>query len=294
MKAAAVLFAVLCVGCGGTSTPATPTPTPVVAPPPPSGPTTYTISGTVTATNGGAPLSGAIAVFAQTTPFEAGRFTVQWQTFLTGSIPFVISGPNLLTRTTTIALANRTLNLDAIALSGGFDLNFYRSFVRNSYDAPTQLEPLRRWTQNPNVYLRTIDDAGTALDAKTLDVAEAAIREAVPAWTAGSLAAVIERGAGTKDGTVGWITIHWQSSHNLSTSDTAFCGNSDVGRSPGKINLTYAGVCRCPGSEIRPRTVRHEIGHAMGFWHTGNANDLMSGLSVDECDRQPSDRKSVV
>jgi predicted Zn-dependent protease len=42
---------------------------------------------------------------------------------------------------------------------------------------------------------------------------------------------------------------------------------------------------------IRPRTVKHELGHAFGYWHTGNAQDLMSGLAVSECDREPSARE---
>jgi len=33
------------------------------------------------------------------------------------------------------------------------------------------------------------------------------------------------------------------------------------------------------------------MGHAMGFWHTGNADDLMSGLGVSECEHLPSARE---
>jgi len=56
---------------------------------------------------------------------------------------------------------------------------------------------VRRWTQNPNVNLRTVDEAGIALDTKTLDVMEATIRETVPMRTVGKLSAVVERGSGT-------------------------------------------------------------------------------------------------
>ena len=163
--------------------------------------------------------------------------------------------------------------------------------MRNGFEAPAVLQPLRRWTQAPNFYLRTVDDAGTALDATTLNVTEGAIREAVPLWTAGTFGGVVERGSGTRDGVLGWITIHWQSIHNQVFTDTTVCGDSLVGANPGTINFKYAGVCRCPGTEIRPRTVRHEVGHALGFWHTGNSGDLLSGLSSGECDKLPSARE---
>ena len=64
--------------------------------------------------------------------------------------------------------------IDAIGVAG-FDLNFYRQLVRDTSDAPEKLEPLRRWTCNPHVFLQT-----TALvDARTLDMVERTIRDAV-------------------------------------------------------------------------------------------------------------------
>src|SRR5205085_2371290 len=103
---------------------------------------------------------------------------------------------------------SRDLNVEAIALAG-FDLAFYRQLVRNGYEQPAALQPIRRWTVNPQIYLRTVDDAGTALDGSTLDRTEAVIRESVAQWTNGNYSALVERGAGTKDGVPGWITINW-------------------------------------------------------------------------------------
>jgi hypothetical protein len=59
---------------------------------------------------------------------------------------------------------SRDLNVDAIALAS-FDLNFYPQLVRNGTETPTALQPLRRWTETPQIYLCTILDAGKSLDA---------------------------------------------------------------------------------------------------------------------------------
>jgi predicted Zn-dependent protease len=49
--------------------------------------------------------------------------------------------------------------------------------------------------------------------------------------------------------------------------------------------------CSCNGSAIRPGTARHELGHALGYYHTDSATDLMSGLPVSRCDASPSPRE---
>ena len=76
------------------------------------------------------------------------------------------------------------------------------------------------------------------------------------------------------------------------TSVPDFCGRSQVGVDGGWIELNYkVGFCGCNGSAMRPRTARHELGHALGYWHTSDPTDLMSGLSVQGCDQQPSARE---
>jgi hypothetical protein len=181
------------------------------------------------------------------------------------------------------------VRLDATALSSEFDLAFYRQLVRNGFEAPTHLEPLRRWTTNPQIYLRTVDDAGTAIDPKMLDSTETTIRETIPMWTAGTLRAdTIERGTGSRVGENAWITVSWPSV----PGPGGICGSADVGLPGGEIRLYYKSRCGCPGGlQTRPRTVRHEIGHAMGFWHTDSPTDLMAGIGVAGCDARPSPRE---
>lgn len=182
-----------------------------------------------------------------------------------------------------------TVTATGHALSSDFDLAFYRQLVRNGFDAPTHLEPLRRWTTNPRVYLRIVDDAGAPIDSKTLDSTEATIRETIPMWTAGTLtAATVERGTDTRLGADGWLTVSWPSV----PGPGGICGAADVGRPGGGIMLYYKSGCGCAGGPVtRPRTVRHEIGHAMGFWHTDSAADLMAGIGVAGCDARPSPRE---
>jgi hypothetical protein len=58
------------------------------------------------------------------------------------------------------------------------------------------------------------------------------------------------------------------------------------------ITLTYDQPgCSCGSQKIRPRTVKHELGHAMGLWHPGQSADLMAGIGVSECDRNMTARE---
>lgn len=286
MKSAALLvLALLVSGCGSSSTAPTPTPTPV---PPPPTPASYVINGVVTATNGSQPLSGlSVDLNGQpTTTNGAGGFTYMLTSGATSRL--TLAGAGIVPRALTVNTATaRTLTVGAIALGGGFDLAFYRQLVRNTFDAPGTMEPLRRWTVNPSVYLRTVDDAGGLVEGKNLDIAEAAIRETAAIWTAGTLAiATVERGTGTRAGIAGWITVQW-----LAAATSSRCGQAHVGLSGGTIDLFYkaTGSCQCDGA-IRPRSVRHELGHAFGYWHTDNPADLMFA-SATVCDALPSTRE---
>ena len=75
------------------------------------------------------------------------------------------------------------------------------------------LRSLRRWTQAPNIYLRTIDDSGRPMDAATLDMTEGVIRQTASLWTGGRFGVgIVERGTDTRQSVAGWITVVWISS----------------------------------------------------------------------------------
>ena len=170
-----------------------------------------------------------------------------------------------------------------------FDLTYYRQLVHNAYDTRVGLEPLRRQTQAPRIYLRTIDDAGRSIDAFTLDQTASALESVAGSLTGVFGLAGIERGTETRQGQRGWITVRWSGAEEL-RNDSSVCGRGAVGgdlltlfpRSPG---------CRCPGGPaVMLETVKHELGHVLGFWHTADKNDLMYPV-VRQCDTQPSERE---
>lgn len=166
----------------------------------------------------------------------------------------------------------------------GVDLAFYRQIGCNGFDLP--LQSVRRWAFAPKLYIRTIDDAGAPIDQVTLDTVQNAMTEAAPHLTAGKFQIAVDRGSGSREGVSGWITVKWPA------TVPDFCGRSQVAVDGGWIELNYkVGFCSCGGSSIRARTARHELGHAIGLWHTDSPSDLMSGQSVTGCDAGLSARE---
>jgi hypothetical protein len=161
------------------------------------------------------------------------------------------------------------------------DVRDYRQIVRNATETPTALERVRRWTHTPMLYLKTVDEAGVAIDDTTLATVEATAKESVPEWTGSRFGVpIVERGTGTREGQAGWITIKFPATN---TAPDGYCGRADVGREGGSIELSYTRVsspnnCRLGHDVIGQHVVRHEMGHALGFWHTATEGDLMYQL----------------
>lgn len=277
-------LACLTAACGGSGS-SSPSPSSPTAP----SATTGVVSGRVVGTLSSQPIAGATVRIGSTSVMTDADGTFRLETTETGARPASISGNGIVARSTSVSVANRNLTLDVIE-TPPFDLGFFRKFARDGFENPGVLSAIRRLTAPPRLYIRTIDEAGQSVDAVTLDTAERAFLDVASTWSGGAFGlAGIERGTETRDGMAGWLTVKWPN------PPIASCGHSPVGAANGEaIQLNYlVRNCGCGSSRIAPSTVRHELGHVFGFWHTGSVDlDVMSGnRTTRACDIQPSERE---
>lgn len=196
-----------------------------------------TFSGAVTDTVTGAPIAGFSALL------NGSRVTV--------------SAPGYLTRET------RNGNVDLIPEAAPFSLAFYRQFVRNGFEAPGNLEPLRRLTVAPSIYLQT-----AGLSPSTVTALEHAARQAVYDFSGQTMGVVsFEMGEALPADRSGWITVE------LVNDAAVNCGRSFIGAPIGHVSLNLAS--RCNFATFGTTALAHEIGHALGFWHVEDSGALM-------------------
>jgi hypothetical protein len=276
----------LLAGCG--SSPSGPT-TPPSGDPPPA--TTYTLNGRVVGTVTGEPIAGATVTLGGVnyTTDANGGFRVTTTSAAVREV--AIHGDGLVTRETRLSVGSRDVTLDVIQNRAPFILSFFRQLARNGFESEDGLEPLRPIDRAPRIHIRTVDESGRSIDSRTLNLVEDALRDSAAEWSGGRLPLeTVERGSASRLGDSGWVTVVWPS-----VPEDGVCGRATIGTTTGFIELHYRNsACNCGSRDlIAPRTVRHELGHIYGYWHTDSARDLMWGGEWDErfCDQHPTTRE---
>lgn len=183
------------------------------------------------------------------------------------------------------AVSNITVTPCPTAIIAPPDLSFYQQIGCNAFDGPMQ--SVRKWNVAPKLYIRTVDEAGAAIDAVTLDTVQNAMVSIASSLTGGKFGlASVERGSDTREGVGGYVTVKWP------TTQTA-CGTTQVAIDGGwiQLNRNNPSGCGCNGSAITPRAAGHELGHALGYWHTDSQSDLMSNIGNKPCTQALSARE---
>jgi hypothetical protein len=193
-----------------------------------------------------------------------------------------VSGSNIVSRDLWIGWQNgsRTdVTIEAIRNAPPFSMEFYRNFVRGTYDQPGAPYAVLRWMDSPRFYVKTIDQNGRAIEPEVLQVVREALGRAVTSFTGGRLAAAaIETGTETRPSAVGWINVDIRRDSN----ERSVCGFANIGANPGSITLNND-VCSCGSNKIPGALVMHEVGHALGFFHVPDRNSVMYPFLPGDC-----------
>ena len=193
-----------------------------------------------------------------------------------------ISGSNLVRRDVWLnghTGARTGVAFDAIRDTPPFSMEFYRAFVRGTFDHPDAPFAVLRWMESPRFYVKTVDQNGRPVEPEVLQVVLDSIGRAVTAFSAGRLSvAALETGTETRPEAPGWILVNIRRDPN----ERRTCGFATIGANPGSITLNND-VCSCGSNKIPGALVMHEVGHALGFFHVPDRNTIMNPFIPGNC-----------
>ena len=273
-----LLVAPLMACGGGASSPTAPT-----LPPPPAV-NNWVLAGSIVDTLTGAPVAGATMTFAGYPAVTTNGDGV-WELRGTGTaadrLTVTLEASSYLKRETRVTwntAGRRDIRVDVIPDHPPFSLAFFRELVRNGAETPDALEPIRRWTSAPNFYVNTTNPrSGGSLAPSEIELIQRGIREGVRQVASGQFeAGAIELGTTSRDRRLGYINVIFVHEPNED-----YCGRAFVGSNPGEITINYD-RCRDECGAFSPDTLVHEVGHAMGLWHT-KANGVMNQYGSGRC-----------
>lgn len=220
----------------------------------------------------GAPISGAtVAVdgLAPVTTDPGGGYALE--TTVSSTNRASVSKSGFLLRETLVRLGETRegVNIDLIPTDGSFPLTLFRQMARNASEQPNNLQGIKRWHVPPNIYIETTwRNNGAPVRADGLNYIISEIRRAIPQLTGGWLnAGQIDTGPGRRPLITGWINIHFDPSGNWSY----------VGQNPGEVQFGLDVPCTSA-------MVIHELGHAMGYYHSSARPSVMGGGIPANCD----------